>query len=288
MTYPSLLGGQAPAEGLYYSGAHGLNPPTVDENAAYCYTTFDYREAWYDQPHDLYPCSECSRSVIVVFSPPGAAAGTDYIFVHDRATRTIFPVGGTTSTFDACLSWHMNPAATLVQSGNTWHVTRGSSRVWAQTDSDVALTTANDTIPREDSCLRVQTRPTVQAGGVPVAAAPASHYRTKFHLGPSSLAAMDAAADIPSIDGKVYGSRIGNVVAITAITAGSITAGVNPSYAYTGVNGQTIRHVVADLVPGHAYTLGGVASGTATASAAGVATFTTTGSGGSQTVTLTY
>ena len=45
-------------------------------------------------------------------------------------------------------------------------------------------------------------------------------------------------------------------------------------------------HRVADLTPGATYTLGGAASGTAVASPAGVLTFTTTGAGSEQSVTI--
>ena len=54
-----------------------------------------------------------------------------------------------------------------------------------------------------------------------------------------------------------------------------------------GSSGHTITHYLCGMQASHTYTLGGAASGTATASAKGVLKFTTTANGSSQTVTVT-
>jgi hypothetical protein len=69
-----------------------------------------------------------------------------------------------------------------------------------------------------------------------------------------------------------------------AAQASHTTVTAPTSYTFTAPSGTT-THYVCDLTASHTYTLAGANQGTATASAGGVLTFTTTGSG-SKTVTI--
>jgi len=119
---------------------------------------------------------------------------------------------------------------------------------------------------------------------VPSGSTTGFNLRTAIQVAPSTLSSSDTFTDIPSTDTVCEGTQIGNVVAVFG-KAGTIAG--NLSYKVTAANGATVKHYVADLTPSHLYTLGGAASGTVTSTAAGVAAFTTTGSGSQQTVTLT-
>ena len=85
-------------------------------------------------------------------------------------------------------------------------------------------------------------------------------------------------------DGKVEGVQLG-AYAVLFGTHGTVAGGT--SYQVTSGAGQALTHYISDLVPGVAYTLSGANVASATANTHGVLTFTTTGTGAAQTVTLT-
>lgn len=265
MDYPSTVS-TGPAQGSSYIGpSNRVTLDQYEEGSAYVYCSGDYHQAYVHSGLTGNPATELVRSVLHVF-------GSDYVFVHDRATTS-------SSAYAKTLQWFFNPGATYSRTGNAWVVTRGSSKLFSQTFSDAALTPADGLVASQSNCKYVLFNPTSGVAKI--------RYRTAFQTAASGASAMDAVADVPSTDGKVEGVSLGDVVAVFGVD-GPLGASVSASYQHTGTSGHTIAHYVADLVAGHTYTLGGAAAGTATASAAGVAAFTTAASGSGQTVTLTY
>jgi hypothetical protein len=100
----------------------------------------------------------------------------------------------------------------------------------------------------------------------------------------SGVAAMDSSTHVESGDGKLEGVQIGSYVVLFGKN-GAVSGGT--SYQVTAGSGQALTHYLSDMTPGATYSLTGANQGTATADAQGVVTFTTTGTGAAQSVTLT-
>jgi hypothetical protein len=265
MTYPSTSGG--PAAGQWYTPPNGCRITKFESAAAYAYVEGDYGAA-YGHAFDGVPnlAAELSRRLFFVRGP----GATDYLFLHDRATT------GRANDLKQ-FQFPVIPAATSSNTGGAVSVARGASKMWMNVYSDVPLTYTFNlvTIDNPNDAKMFTAGPTTRNAAT-------VRYRSGYQVSPSSVVSPDAMADVPSTDGKSEGVRVGATVVIFGVTG----AVVSPtSYTYTAPGG-TLTHYVTDLTPSTSYTLSGAASGTPTSTAAGVITFTTTGSG-SQTVTVT-
>jgi hypothetical protein len=89
---------------------------------------------------------------------------------------------------------------------------------------------------------------------------------------------------VASADGKVEGALMGTQVVLFG-REGAVTG--STSYSVTAAVGSIVTHHVTDLVPSATYQLEGANQTSATASAQGVLTFTTSGTGAAQMIVLT-
>lgn len=163
--------------------------------------------------------------------------------------------------------------------GDAWSTSRGDSKLYARSfgGSGTSIATHRALIgPLGGLGTAVVTRPVGQRAR--------ARYITAIQVGALGMAEA-GVAKVASDDGALEGVIVGRQVVLFGESAGPV-ATLSQSYAFTAPAGTT-THRVADLTPGRPYTLGGAASGTATASDAGVLTFATTGTGSSQSVTIT-
>jgi hypothetical protein len=109
------------------------------------------------------------------------------------------------------------------------------------------------------------------------------NYLTVMQVASGSSAVPAASAHIVSGDGQLEGSEVGNDVVMFAVN-GAVSGGT--SYSVTAASGVTLTHYVVDLTPNATYTLTGANQASAVASANGVLTFTTNGTGMAQTISL--
>lgn len=265
---------------------YGCTVDRYDGTSTYTYGEMNVAPAWcyidWTGAVTGSPVSEVVRSVLHVLA-------LDYVFVHDRATTT-------QAVYRKQLQWHVLQSYNATVSGNTWAVSRGASKLFGATYSDIALTTdlvplySGDPTPGDyetvtstplvrnfitvDPFYRIRTNPASPTAAV--------RYTTALQAAASSVGSMDASAFIAG-DGQVEGVILGDVVAMFGRNGAVSTPA---QYSYTGTSGHTVIHYVTDLTPGQVYALGGAASVTPTASSGGVITFTTTASGSIQTVTI--
>lgn len=169
--------------------------------------------------------------------------------------------------------------------GAAWNTTVGGSKLFSRLYSDVAIECWHER-PVGFSGLkilrRVMAQNTSDTAGLRFVGV---HQSTS-----SATGSMDACEHINAT--KFQGVLIGNTVVLfgkahtgTGATGYVQSTAGGTSYSFTGT-GSTVTHYVTDLTPNQGYTLSGDASGTPTASAKGVLTFTTSGSG-AKTVTIT-
>ena len=94
---------------------------------------------------------------------------------------------------------------------------------------------------------------------------------------------MASSAHLAATDSKLEGAVLGKCCVMFGRSG--LVDGV-ASYRVTSSDGELIRHYVTDLTAGRRYALNGANEPAATASAAGVIAFTATGTGTSQTVSV--
>jgi fibronectin type 3 domain-containing protein len=251
----------------YWYGNQGCIITHFDGTSNYMYAQGNYAEAYRADPGwsaSLDPASELVRDVFYVRN---ATTGSDYVVVYDRATTT-------QASYSKQLQWFFN--GTTTGSGNSFSSTVGSSTLFGQVYSDVPLATVEQTVNVNGTNLQeVTTNPTSPTASV--------RYVTALQVSPSSTGSEDASTHVQSTDGQLEGVQIGSYVVLFGRN-GAVSGG--SSYSITAGAGQTITHDLTDMTPGHTYTLSGANQGTVTANAQGVVTFTTTGTGSAQTVTL--
>lgn len=234
----------------------------------YCYAAGKYAYSYNKQGVVTTPANDLTRAVLYV--------RPDYVIVFDRVRMKNSGVSPF-SPYPHRIQWHTNVTPTVV--GNTFSWTVGASKLFGATYSGAAMTTGADAAVQASPLVN-RVRTTTTAATVSV------NYTTVLQPAPSATSSMDASARLVSGDSQVEGVLVGSTAALF---------GAEPplsfpiSYSFTAPAG-TITHYLCDCAPGHAYTLSGSASGTATAGVGGVLTYTTTGGDGStpQSVTITY
>ena len=250
------------AEGVWY-GNPGVTMPHFDGTSDYAYMQGNYAAAYtlnYGAPGSPNPATELVRDVFYV-------RGSDYVITYDRATTT-------QASFLKQLRWHFLNTPTVT--GNSWTATNGSSKLFGQTYSDVPLTTTEVPVIYDGTTVQeIQTNNTSPTASV--------RYVTAMQVASSAIASMDTSTHVESGDGKVEGTQIGSYVVLFGKN-GSVSGGT--SYQVTAGAGQSLTHYLTDMTPGATYTLTGANQGSVTADAQGVLSFTTTGTGSAQTVTL--
>ncbi|MDB5357479.1 MAG: hypothetical protein JWN24_3932 [Phycisphaerales bacterium] len=248
------------AQGVWY-GTPGVTMPHFEGTTDFTYMQGNYAAAYEKNTGTSDPASELVRDVFYV-------RGADYIITYDRATTT-------QASFLKRLQWNFSSAPTV--SGNAWTVASGSSKLFGQTYSDAALTTASQAIIVNGKTVQeIQTTNTSPVASV--------RYVTAMQTAASTTGAMDASSHVESGDGKVEGVQIGAYVVLFGKN-GAVSGGT--SYSVTAAAGQTMTHYLSDMTPGATYTMTGANQGSATADGQGVLTFTTTGTGATQNVSLT-
>jgi len=250
--------------GYWAGNAPGLVMTNYEAAAdgSYVYAGGDYHAAYSlnTNPGAGGPASELTRQVFYL--------RPDLTVVYDRATTT-------QASYAKQLQWHLGAAPTML-GDNAWSVAVGGSKLFGQTFSGTPLTTASAPADIYGSAVpRVTTNPASPTASV--------RYATVLQTAASGTAAMVASARVASGDGKVEGVRAGDTVVLFG-KDGPVAGGTG--YAVTAANGVVLTHYLTDMAPGATYALAGADQATATASPQGVLTFTTTGTGGTQTVTI--
>jgi PKD repeat protein len=239
--------------------------PDVVTNALATTSQYVYVSGDYKATYSVYPggnsgsATQLERQLFYI--------RPDYIVVHDR-------VGTVQASYPKQLRWHFQNSPTI--SGNSFTEAVGSSKLFGTMFSSSTISTAmNPVTINSTSIYETITTNTVASSSV--------QYTTVFETASSSASSMDANARVASSDGKIEGAKIGNDIVMFG-TYGALSG--STSYSFTATNGVTITHYITDLTASHTYTLTGAVQGTATASSQGVLTFTTTGTGSSQSVTV--
>jgi len=247
------------AEGFWY-GNPGVTMPHYEGSAAYTYAQGDYAAAYRKNTGDSNPATELVRDVFYV-------RDADYVITYDRATTTH-------AEYLKQVRWHFSGNTTV--SGDSWTVTSGSSKLFGKTYSDAQLTTSQQPVTIHGVTVQeVSTNNASPAASV--------QYVTAMQVAPSAAGAMDSSAHVESGDGKVEGVEVGAYVVLFG-RHGAVSGGTG--YSVTAAPGQVLTHYISDLTPGATYSLTGANQGSAVASAQGVLTFITTGTGSPQAVAL--
>jgi hypothetical protein len=251
-------------QGFWY-GDPGIPPMKNEVGATYDYMSGDWAKAYGHNSMSGNPASEGVRSILFV-------RDSGYVIVYDRATTT-----NNSGSYEKTTQWFFPVAPTV--SGDGFTVAVGASKLFGKTFADAALTTAA-TGPLAIGSANVH-KITVDH-----TANPASVRRvTAFQTAPSATSAMDTTARVISGDSRLEGVKIGGAVAMFG-RSGTVSGG-SVNYSVTADAAQSVSHYVSNLVPSTQYSLSGANQGTATSSPEGVLVFTTTGTGSSQSVTLT-
>jgi hypothetical protein len=251
------------AQGIWY-GNPGVTMPHFEGAGNYAYMQGDYAAAYtknYGKPGSPDPASELVRDVFYI-------AGADFVIVYDRATTT-------QPRFAKQLRWHFS--ATPAVSANSWSVTVGASALLGQTYSDVPITTASKSV----NVKSTNVQEIITDNASPTASV---DYVTALQVATSTTTVEVSSSHIESADGSEEGVQMGNYIVLFG-KHGAVTGGI--SYSFTAAPSATMAHYVTDLIPGATYTLSGARQASAVASANCVLTFTTTGTGASQIVSLT-
>jgi hypothetical protein len=253
------------SQGSWYGNVAGKVFPSVVMNHfegsdTFAYTQGNYAAAYGSNTGASNPATELVRSVFYVRSD-------DHLVVYDRATTTH-------PTYTKQLRWHFLNAPQV--SGSSWSVTQGGSKLFAQTYSDLPLTTTVQTVTYET--LSVQEVSTNNAS--PVASV---QYVTAMQVGAATLTSMDPASHIESTDHQLEGAIVSSDVVLFA-KAGKASGAI--TYVIPTTSGKLYMHYVTDLTPDATYTLTGATTTTSKADAQGVATFASMATGSSQTIGL--
>jgi hypothetical protein len=261
----------------FWQGSPGNILLQYEGVSGYVYTAGDYKAAYSlaSSPGDGGSVSTLQRSVFYV--------RPDIVVVYDRVVLK-------TSSCAARLQWHSiaNPTVT----GDSFTVSRGSSKLFGTIVSRSALTTSGTQLTINGSTSWTptgsgETYSVYRVSSVLTTPTLSQRFCTVLQTassGTSSAYSVDRLVTGSDFEGAIVN---GNTVVLFGQTAGPVSTSGGKSYSYTGTNGQTITHYITDLNPSQSYTLSGVASGTVSASTAGVITFTTTGNGSPQIVTIT-
>lgn len=252
------------AQGGWY-GNPGNTMPHFDGTSNFAYFQGNYAAAYRAYSGSTDPASTLVRDVFFI-------RGSNYVIVYDRATTT-------QASFLKRLQWSFSVTPTV--SGNSWVAAVGSSKLFGQTYSDVPLTTVETAVNDNGSTIQqIQTTNSSPTATV--------DYVTALQVASSAVASMDSSTHVESNDGQLEGVEIGPSGGPGYIVLFGKNGQVNggTSYQFTAASGQTTTNYLSDMTPGATYTLTGANQGSATADSQGVLTFTTTGTGTAQTVTL--
>jgi hypothetical protein len=231
----------------------GVGITAYEAAGNYVYSAGNYAGA-YDSPGYAGSVSKLQREV--VYLRPGVEV------VYDRAITT-------QPQFSKQLRWHFIYPPTV--SGNSFVETVNTARLFGQTFSTAPIATTLTTVTVNNVTVpEVQTQNTNTTASV--------NYVTAFQVGTSTTPSMAPTTHIVSSTGSMEGTQIGNNVVLFGYS-GPVTGNSPTTYTFNGSGPTT--HTLVDLVPGQQYQIkvNGSVLTTATASAAGVLTFTTTTTG---------
>jgi hypothetical protein len=239
------------AAGTSYGPGVGITAYEAAGN--YVYSAGNYAGA-YDSPGYAGSVSKLQREV--VYLRPGVEV------VYDRAITT-------QPQFSKQLRWHFIYSPTV--SGNSFVETVNTARLFGQTFSTAPIATTLVPVTVNGVTVQeLQTQNTNTTASV--------NYVTAFQVGTSTTPSMAPTTHIVSSTGSMEGTQIGNNLVLFGYS-GPVTGSSPATYTFNGSGPTT--HTLVDLVPGQQYQIkvNGSALTTATASAAGVLTFTTTTTG---------
>jgi hypothetical protein len=278
MTYPGPDSPQNPRQGAWYThdaiSPIGCETRAFETTAAFTYSEGDYRAAWgknYDGK--VNPLTEGVRCVFY-------DRANDYFFVYDRVT-SVAPATRKQLQWYFCTSPVNGPDAvvTATESSHAWSVKKGGGKLFGKTYSTRKLRStfgADETVNRV-KVRRFYSNPADEGESAEV------RYVSVIRVAPAATASMESGEHVVGGDGKLEGARLGDSVVMFA-RAGAV--GGTTSYQVAAPEGRTVTHHVTGLPPGAGVTVKGATPATVTASAAGVASFQTTGTGTAQGVEL--
>jgi hypothetical protein len=237
----------------------GVGITAYEAAGNYVYAAGNYAGA-YDSPGYAGSVSTLQREV--VYLRPGE------VVVYDRATTT-------QPQFSKQLRWHFSNAPTVT--GNSFVETVGTAKLFGATLSTDPIATA--LVPVTVNGVTVQELQTQNTNTTAIA-----NYVTAFQVATSTTTSMVTTTHIVSSNRAMEGTQIGSDVVLFGFS-GQVTGGNPATYSFNGTGPTT--HTLVDLVPGQSYRVqvNGTLLTTATASAAGVLTFTTNATG-NQTVKI--
>lgn len=244
-------------QGYWYDNP-GVTMTHFDGAVDYAYAQGNYAAA-YRKGSGTNSATELVRSIFYARNP-------DYIFVYDRASTTH-------DTYLKQLQWQFLNAPAI--NGNSWLETVGSSKLFGATFSSLPITTTQQPVTVGSATLQ-------QVAVNNSSPTSSIRYVTAMQVTSSSASAMDTASRIMSVASKLEGVQMGSYVVMFGRN-GTISGG--DSYNITAPNGATITHYITDL-PSGSYSLTGANQASAVTTSEGVLTFTTTGTGSAQTVTV--
>jgi hypothetical protein len=246
------------AQGIWY-GNPGVRMLNFEGDAEYSYAKGDYAAAYNKAGTVLSPATELMRSIFYL-------RNHDYVFIQDKATTTH-------ANYLKQLQWHFLSAPTI--NGNSWIETVGSSKLFAATFSDSALSTSLNSVTINTTTVpQISTNNSAPANSV--------HYLTAMQIAPSSTNSMDQSGMLTSNSNTLEGMQLGSAV-VMFVKTNSFSGG--DYYSLNIANGVVVDNYIIGLTAG-TYTLAGANESSATTSAQGVLKFTTTGTGLLQNVTV--
>jgi hypothetical protein len=235
--------------GSWY-GTPGVFLTAYEATPGFVYAAGDYAAAYSAAGQDGNDGSATQLTRDVVYLRP------DLIVVHDRA-------GTLKDSYPKQLRWHFQNAPAI--SGNGWVETVGSSKLFAQTFSDVPVATtstefnAPGTPPDQQVGYQPQQGPFYQVITQNASPTLKVQYTTALQTAPSSTTGMVATTSVHTADGRMEGVQMGNNLVLFGRTG---TIDPSGSISYTTTGSGTINHLLVDLQAGKTYHIlvNGVAS----------------------------
>lgn len=276
MTYAGPPFGSGPSQGFWWNASQSGQLMEAYVNATgYGYARGNYAPAYGKNSDGVtLPVTTLKRSVLY-------ARSAKDVIVYDRATalgatykmQLQFCFGSSSVAGHQSVPY-TPPTITQDAANNAWTIDKGSKKLHGKTYSTRALTSGFQDVATYDSGRTVRkliTNPSVQDSAT-------IRYVTALQVKPTAA----ATAHVVGSGSVVEGVKVGDVVAMFG-RSGSHSG---DTYSVTETNGVTDTHYVADLSPSTNYSLTGADQASATSDSAGVLTFTTTGTGSAQSVTI--
>jgi hypothetical protein len=279
MTYPGPDTPQNPRQGAWYThdprSPRGCETLRFEAAESYTYSEGDFRPAW-GKNHDglVNPLTEGVRCVFYDRT-------NDYFFVYDRVA-SVEPECRKQLQWYFCISPVNGPAAVVTEdaANHAWCVEKGAGKLFGRTFSNRPLESGFGPV---ETLNRVNLR-RFYSNPADGAASDTVRYVTALQVAPAATVSMDAGTHVVSGDGKLEGVHLGNCVTLFA-RMGPVEGAI--SYQVTAAEGVTLTHHVTGVPPGSAVAIQGAMARSAVASAAGVVSFQTPGTGRPHTVRLT-